>query len=81
MSEPGVFTGDNGEVEFTLYTGILQTFDSAERFCEGLGGTLARISNEAEFSLVEDIVQQSQTLERIWIGNISLNTTTILSFF
>ena len=74
MSEvDGVFRIENDEVEFTLFTGVLRTFDEAEAFCEilGRGSSLARIGNRAEFDLVAAVIEESQTIERIWIGKIS----------
>ena len=75
MSEVGeVFRVNNDVVKYTLFTEVLRTFENAETFCENLdeGSSLARISNRAEFDLVEEVIIESQTSERIWIGN-SLN--------
>ena len=73
MSEfGGVFTISNNEVEFTLFTVVLRTFDDAQVFCEDLGrdSSLARISTSAEFDLVEEAIEESQTPEGIWIGKL-----------
>ena len=73
MSEVGgIFTINNTEVEFVLFTEVLRTFDDAEAFCEGLGrdSSLARISNLDEFTLVGEIVVESGTEQRIWIGKV-----------
>ena len=68
----GIFRINNGEAEFALFTEVLQSFDDAVAFCIGLGtdSSLARISSQGEFDLVEELMEKSQTTSRIWIGEL-----------
>ena len=63
-----MFVSSNDEVEFTLITGNLVTFDAAEELCAERGTTLARISNQAEFDLVQEASIASNSFNRFWIG-------------
>ena len=82
MSSTGSISVSNGEVEFTLFIGNLVTFENAEIFCknQGDGSSLARISNNVEFNLVQRVIEVSDAFERIWIGKILKICFTILLF-
>ena len=68
MSEPNVFPISDGSVEFILIIGNRVNFTDAEAYCEAQESTLARIANQQEFELVEEIRKVAQTQDRFWIG-------------
>ena len=65
---PSIATDCLNGTQFEFFS-VGATFEEAKEFCEGVGATLARISNRGEHDLVVGLLFNPIQQVEAWIGN------------